>query len=88
MKAKVRDSVSYLQNTILKLILVHFSGVWLCLFFIAISGNIASPALTGTKSKKERADRLLLRRPHSLDKRNDHHDIICTKLSQTLSKQY
>ncbi len=42
MKVEVRDSVSYLQNRRFKLILVHFSGDWLCLFFVAISGNTAS----------------------------------------------
>ncbi len=52
MKAEVR--VSYLQNTRFKLILVHFSGDWLCLFFVAISGNTASPALTGNNQKGAR----------------------------------
>ncbi len=45
MKVKVSDYISYLQNTRFKLMLVHFSGDWLCLFFVAISGNTASQVL-------------------------------------------
>ncbi len=52
MKVDVRDSVSYLQNTRFKLILVNFSGDWWCVFFVAISGNTASPALTGNNQKR------------------------------------
>ncbi len=52
MKVEVRDSVSYLQNTRFKLILVNFSGDWLCLSFVAISGNTASPTLTGSNQKR------------------------------------
>ncbi len=46
MKVKVRDYISYLQNTRFKLMLVHFSGDWLCCFLLAISGNTASPGVT------------------------------------------